>query len=124
MSRYGRWRARRRDGSRRTASEGRSRPGRTVAVPLTTMEPDEDGRLSDGVLVETVLVARVLGLRLLRVDGTVLLAPARLHERPTHASSTVVTSRPTDGSSLEPGLRLIEAGRLLRTNGERLRLLP
>jgi hypothetical protein len=87
------------------------------------MEPDEESRLSDGVLVETALVARVLGLRLLRVDGTVLLAPARLHERPTLASSTVVTP-PTDGPPLEPGLRLIEAGRLLRTNGERLRLLP
>jgi hypothetical protein len=87
------------------------------------MEPDEESRLSDGVLVETALVARVLGLRLLRVDGTVLLAPARLHERPPHASPTVVTSPPTDGPRLEPGLRLVEAGRLLRTNGERLRLL-
>lgn len=86
------------------------------------MEPDEESRLSDGVLVETALVARVLGLRLLRVDGTVLLAPARLHELPTLASSAVVTP-PTDGQPLEPGRRLIEAGRLLRTNGERLRLL-
>ena len=124
MSRFGRRRARQRAGWRSTASGGRSRHGRTVALPLATMEPDEESRLSDGVLVETALVARVLGLRLLRVDGTVLLAPARLHERPVHAASTVVTSPPTDGPFVEPGLRLVEARRLLRINGDRLRLLP
>ena len=124
MSRFGRSLARRRAGSRSTASRGRSRHGRTVALPLATMAPDEESRLSDGVLVETALVARVLGLRLLRVDGTVLLAPARLQERPVHASSTIVTSPPADGPSVEPRLRLVEARRLLRTNGDRLRLLP
>lgn len=123
MSRFGRRLARQRVGWRSTASRGRSRSGRTVAVPLATMEPDEESRLSDGVLVETALVARVLGLRLLRVDGTVLLAPARLRER---RADTPATSIPwaSDGAEVEPGLHLLEARRLLRTNGERLRLLP
>lgn len=88
------------------------------------MEPDEESRLSDGVLVETALVARVLGLRLLRVDGTVLLAPARLHQRPGRPTPLVLSSASEDGPTLEPGRRLVEARRLLRTNGERLRLLP
>jgi hypothetical protein len=123
MSRFGRRRARQRGGWRSTASRGRSRPGRTVALPLATMQPDEESRLSDGVLVETALVARVLGLRLLRVDGTVLLAPARLHERRADTPTTTPPSLPTDGAELEPGLHLVEARRLLRTNGERLRLL-
>jgi hypothetical protein len=87
------------------------------------MEPDEESRLSDGVLVETALVARVLGMRLLRVDGTVLLAPARLHARSVR--TTVVTSSLVpDTRSLEPGARLVQAARLLRDNGERMRLLP
>ncbi len=124
MSRFGRSLARRRAGSRSTASRGRSRHGRTVAVPLATMEPDEESRLSDGVLVETALVARVLGLRLLRVDGTVLLAPARLHERPVDTTPTVDPPAAVDGPAIEPGMRLVEARRLIRTNGERLRLLP
>ena len=88
------------------------------------MQPDEESRLSDGVLVETALVARVLGLRLLRVDGTVLLAPARLHEGPGQPTPLVLSSVPEDGPVVEPGRRLVEARRLLRTNGERLRLLP
>ena len=88
------------------------------------MQPDEEGPLSDGVLVETALVARVLGLRLLRVDGTVLLAPARLHERPGQPTPLVLSSASVDGPVVEPGRRLVEARRLLRTNGERLRLLP
>jgi hypothetical protein len=123
MSSFGRRRTRRRNGSRRTARAGRSRRARTTVVPLATMEPDEESRLSEGVLVETALVARVLGLRLLRVDGTVILAPARLHERPG-PTPLAVSSTSNDGPVLEPGRRLVEARRLLRTNGERLRLLP
>jgi hypothetical protein len=93
------------------------------------MEPDEESRLSDGVLVETALVARVLGMRLLRVDGTVLLAPARLHARSVRSASTesttvVTSSLVPDTRSLEPGARLVQAARLLRDNGERMRLLP
>jgi hypothetical protein len=92
------------------------------------MEPDEESRLSDGVLVETALVARVLGMRLLRVDGTVLLAPARLHARSVRTASTesavVTSSLVPDTRSLEPGARLVQAARLLRDNGERMRLLP
>ena len=37
---------------------------------------DDGSELSDGVVVETQLLARVLGVRLLRVDGTVLCRPA------------------------------------------------
>jgi hypothetical protein len=52
-------------------------PPGSRAVP-TALAPDAGSHLSDGVVVETRLVARVLGLKLLRIDGLVLLAPARL----------------------------------------------
>jgi hypothetical protein len=38
--------------------------------------PDRTRRLSDGVLVDASLQARLLGMRLLTVDATVVLAPA------------------------------------------------
>jgi hypothetical protein len=46
--------------------------------PVVALQPDADSKLTDGVVVETRLVARVLGLRLLRVDGVVLLSPGRV----------------------------------------------
>jgi hypothetical protein len=38
--------------------------------------PDRTRRLSDGVLVDASLQARLLGMRLLTIDATVVLAPA------------------------------------------------
>lgn len=64
-----------------------------------------------------------MGVRLLRVEGTVLLAPARLREEsPSDFTSTVVVP-PANHPAVEPGTCLAEAHRLLLRNGERLRLL-
>jgi hypothetical protein len=38
--------------------------------------PDRRRRLSEGVLVEATIRARLLGVRLLTIDATVVLAPA------------------------------------------------
>jgi hypothetical protein len=78
----GGWRGRRRD------SNG-SAPVLTRAVTSTTgvvltAVPGRRRRLSDGVLVEASVLARVLGVRLLTVRATVVLAPADV----TAASST------------------------------------
>ncbi len=60
-------------------------------------------------------MARVLGLRLLRVDGVVLLSPGRLVEPRTERA---VTSRPTPppvgASPRELGSGLAQAADLLR----------
>ncbi len=40
--------------------------------------PDPDGRLAGGVRVEGHVLARLLGVRLLRLDAEVVLIPARL----------------------------------------------
>jgi hypothetical protein len=52
------------------------RPAKTTAplVPMAT--PDRRRRLSEGVLVDARIRARLLGIRLLTIDATVVLAPA------------------------------------------------
>ena len=40
--------------------------------------PDGDGQLSEGLLVEGRLVARLLGVRLLTIDAHLVLTPAQL----------------------------------------------
>ena len=60
--------------------------------------PDDDARLADGVLVEADVHARVLGLRLLRLDATVVLLPAGT--RPVAVPSAVpsVVAQPVTAS--------------------------
>jgi hypothetical protein len=53
-------------------------------VALTAV-PDRRRRLSDGVLVDASVQARLLGLRLLTLDATVVISPAQV----TSPSSTV-----------------------------------
>jgi hypothetical protein len=72
MRRSSRRRTPRRDDSRPTAIDTARRPTQLTAVP------DGDGRLSEGVLVEGRLVARLLGARLLTVDARLVLTPAQL----------------------------------------------
>jgi hypothetical protein len=65
------------------------------------------------VVVQTQLLGRVLGVRLLRVDGTVLLTPARLASGASHVP------RSTGPAPMAPpGSRLAEAARLLQENDE------
>ncbi len=84
------------------------------------LQPDADSSLADGVVVETRLVARLLGLRLLRVDGVVLLSPGRVRE-------VAVTVPARDGPDVDrrrederPGERLALAERLIASTGSRL----
>jgi hypothetical protein len=64
--------------------------------------------LSSGVLVETHLLARLLGIRLLRVDGVVTVAPARISASPVDPRSVPMTS------TMELGVGLERAAHLLR----------
>ena len=66
------------------------------------------------MVVETHLLARVLGIRLLRVDGVVLLAPGRLEEpAPTWVAPPAII-----GADLDEAARLIEVTDL-RLRGSR-----
>jgi hypothetical protein len=45
---------------------------------VLTAAPDRNRRASDGVLIETSVLARLLGIRLLTLDATVVLMPAEV----------------------------------------------
>ena len=109
MSRFADWRARRRSASRRTAQAGRWPPGSNGVARAATLAPDTTSHLSDGVVVETRLVARLLGLRVLRVDGVVHLAPARL-EMPGTAAVGARESQLALGADLARASSLLDDG--------------
>ena len=86
------------------------------------LQPDANSSLADGVVVETRLVARLLGLRLLRVDGVVLLSPGRVRE-PEVAARAPDPPAPVvrqEDAGPRPGERLALAGRLIASTGSRL----
>ena len=49
--------------------------------------PDGSRRLSHGVVVETSILARLFGFRLLRLEGTVVLSPAEFTEAASASAS-------------------------------------
>ena len=88
----------------------------------TTLAPDTASHLSDGVVVQTRLVARLLGLKVLRVDGVVHLAPARLEPAfsPEPTSRPASQARPTRAAPDSLGLDLARASQLLEDGDRRL----
>jgi len=99
----------------RTARTGHWRRGSTTGGTAPPLRPDAASELSDGVVVQTQLLGRVLGVRLLRIDGTVLVSPARVV---SGASGRRV------GGDQPTGVELAEAARLLRENDEVLGRRP
>jgi hypothetical protein len=99
MGRSSRSRTARRSGSRRTASGAERTPVPLIAVP------DGDGRLSEGLLVDGRLVARLLGVRLLTIDTRLVLAPAQLEAPPLRDSRRPLS--PAVGARLAAAERLI-----------------
>ncbi len=72
-------------------------------------------------MIEAHLDARLLGLRVLRVDGTVLLAPGHVVEAPrTVRHEQRRTGEPGAAADLAPGADLAQAARLLASNRARL----
>ena len=120
MSRCGDWRARRRGASRRTASAAPSPLGSNGNRPAGTLAPDAASHRAGGVVVETRLIARLLGVRILRVDGVVHVAPARLvrPELGTTGLITAAASRPV-AADRQLGAGLARASRLLEDCDQR-----
>jgi hypothetical protein len=93
------------------------RSPRAATPAAFTAVPDPRKRLSDGVLVEACIRARLLGIPLLKVEARVVLAPAGL-TGPTSAPRDV-----TIPSSAEPspaGQGLTEAVRRIHEGAELL----
>jgi hypothetical protein len=73
--------------------------------------PDRRRRLSEGVLVEARIRARLLGIRLLTIDATVVLAPAAVTapSLAAHEPASVRFSGLSRNRSAATGHRLAEA---------------
>lgn len=72
---------------------------KTKAPPALTAVPDRKKCLSDGILVRGTILARVLGMRILTLDTTVMLAPAEIT-----AESSAPTNPPTITSARSYGV--------------------
>lgn len=108
MRRFGSSRVARRRRSRRTARRGAWRRASPSSLTTgTALAPDGDGHLSEGVLVETHLLARLLGVRLLRVDGVVTVAPAHIAPSPVDPRAVPITSTMELGAGLEHAAHLL-----------------
>lgn len=70
------------------------------------MLADRRRRLSDGALVEASILARVLGIRLLTLDATVVVVPADVPP----AVSPRARSSPAVGRGLADAVRSINEG--------------
>ena len=68
---------------------------RPVPMGRQTVVPDSSKRLSDGLLIETTVLARLLGVRLLTLEGTVAVTPAQLRDlSQAHPVITIPTTPP------------------------------
>ncbi len=97
----------------------------TIPAPVAlTVAPDRRRRLSDGVLVEASLLARVMGIRLLTIDATLALVPADITTSSSAALPPARASRPgpvvTPGRSRVAGHGLAEAVRNINEGAELL----
>jgi hypothetical protein len=101
------WRGHRTDS--RSSFHIAPRGAESTAPRHLTAVPDRRRRLSEGILVEASVLARLLGIRLLKLDATVVLTPAETAAR---------SAAPRDPPALEsarasnlPPTRLYPAGR-------------
>jgi hypothetical protein len=89
------------------------RSSRTTAPGELRALPDPGKRLSDGVLVEGCLRARLIGIPILKVEATIVLAPAGLTTpnsapRDLPLRSRARSSGPAPARSRLPGQGLAE----------------
>jgi hypothetical protein len=90
-------------------------PVEPAAPGVLTVAPDRRRRLSQGVLVEASILARVLGLRLLTLEATMVLAPADVTTRSTgqRGAAGRPSTAPPPRRSPGPGRGLADAVRNL-----------
>jgi hypothetical protein len=101
------------------------RPSRTTAPAGLTAVPDPGKRLSDGILVDACIRARLLGMPILKVEATVVLAPAGL-TAPTAAARDLPirsSARPSRAASTRSGDSREGLAEAVRTINEGAELL-
>ena len=137
MSRFGGRRRRRRHAWKTTAGRAAQQTLATTTADPPVAVPDGNKDLSGGVLIETSVLARLLGVKLLTLEGTVIVSPADIrpldiHPQPRYESA--VGSTPRD--ALQPaspnshpnargklGNRLEATQELIEANTKSLRAL-
>jgi hypothetical protein len=96
-----------------------SRSDSNGSIAKVMVSPDRTRRLAGGALVQASVRARVLGLPLLRLDATVVLAPAEISaarsaalesERRRSARSSAVPMTDAGGHGLAEAVRSINEG--------------
>lgn len=102
-----------------------NRTHRSTAHGALTAVPDRRGHLADGILIEGKILARVLGIRILKVDTTVVVAPADISAAsslPGHPSTLYLprTAGIPANRSIPTGHRLAEAVQRLNEGAELL----
>jgi hypothetical protein len=95
----------------------------TTAPLAVTATPDRRRRLSDGVLVDASIHARLLGLRLLTLDASVVLVPAEVSATPRAAPAPAQRRAPRPSiaaprRSIAAGPRLAQAVRSINEAAE------
>jgi hypothetical protein len=104
--------------------------GRRAHPVVLTAAADRRRRLSDGVLLEAVVHGRVLGLRILSLRATVVLAPAGVTATPTAAgdppgradgrpSHAAPARRRAGGRELAEAVRRIDEGAAILAEARR-----
>jgi hypothetical protein len=102
MRRSSRWRRGRRSDSRSTAPATERATTNLIAVP------NADRPLSEGLVVEASVVARVFRIRLLAVDARVVISPAHVHGQSPAVPPR--TQRRAIGARLVAAARFIDEG--------------
>lgn len=106
----------------------------TTRAPVAVNPVPEGGRLSGGMLIEASILARLLRLRLLTVDASVLLLPADLsslappiaptrERRNPEEPRRQLTPRGSPGNTLADAIRSIDEGSELLAQTRRNRSL-
>lgn len=132
MARLLRRRSTPRRGWRSTAREAASRSlERGATTPLARVVPDaRQDPAFDGVIIEASVLARLLGMKLLTLEGTIVLRPALVQQLADHSSpedpvapierSAADPADPHQGIP-SPGPRLAQARQLITASAEELR---
>ena len=94
MHRSSRWRRRRRSGSMSSAHARRRTLGASPTAAVTAI-PDGTRQLSDALVIDASVVARLLRIRLLTLDASVIVSPAEM--KVPHAGDV-----PGRGISIQP----------------------
>jgi hypothetical protein len=98
----------RRSDSRNTANATEQTPETSPSTNLIAV-PDDGRPLSEGLLVEASIVARLLRVRLLAIDAKLIVTPAHVQRR----TRTRVTLRTRDrriGTGLAAAERMLDEG--------------